>query len=92
MTPQHKQIFELHRDGFFHCSTEIEYIRDARKRISELNRMGYKFQALPCDGRCGKHHNSRLFMRRLVEIPESSPNPKPVQQPLLAPNQFHYQH
>ena len=68
---QHEKILDIHSDGQWHCSTEIEYIRDQRKRISELNaeqreKTGYDmFEAISCDGRCGKTHNSRLFMRRL---------------------------
>lgn len=65
LTPQHRQILNLHQNHEWVCSTAIEFIRDQRKRISELNHMGYTFEAKPCDGRCGKKHNSRLYMRRL---------------------------
>ena|SRR3990167_10210255 len=70
MTPQHQKILELHDDGGWHCSTEIEYIRDQRKRVSELRQMGYVFEKLSCDSRCGHSHNSGLLMRRLVKTPE----------------------
>ena len=69
---QHEQIIEIHSDGRWHCSTEIEFMRDQRKRISELNLESFKktgqplLEAKPCNGSCGKKHNSRLFMRRLI--------------------------
>lgn len=44
------------------------YMKDDRKRISELNRMGYVITGRPCDGRCGINHSSRLFMRRMENV------------------------
>ena len=70
MSPQQNKLIELHEDGTWKCSTAVEYMRDARKRYSELSKMGYVFEKLPCDGRCGHSHNSGLLMRRLVNIPE----------------------
>lgn len=69
LTPQHKKILEIHSNREWHCSTEIEYIRDQRKRISELNAGGYTFDSRPCDRRCGRIHSSRLYMRRLTDAP-----------------------
>lgn len=71
LSPQHKQILKIHGDFKFHCSTVIEFIRDQRKRISELNLndfdgVRYSFESEKCDGRCGKIHSSNLVMRRLV--------------------------
>lgn len=73
ITPQQEQILEIHRDMQYHCSTEYEYIRDHRKRISELNqgylrKKGYELHGIPCDGRCGKKHSSTLYMRRAQKI------------------------
>ncbi len=77
LTPQHKQILAIHQDNQWHCSTEIEFCRDQRKRISELNHAGYTFEAKPCNGICGKKHNARLFMRKLVSsvTPQNAPRP-----------------
>ena len=73
LTPQHKQILKIHEDGNWHCSTVIEFIRDQRKRISEMNNedfngQRYQFESKKCDGRCGKIHSSNLVMRRLVKV------------------------
>lgn len=74
LTPQHKRILDLHSDGEWHCSTQIEYIRDQRKRISELNAGGYTFEAMKCNI-CKPHkHNSNLLMRRLLS--KHTPEPK----------------
>lgn len=75
LTPQHKKILDIFRDCRWHCSTEIEYIRDARKRISELNygylrEKGYRIIGKKCDKRCGTNHSSGLFMRKAEKIPE----------------------
>lgn len=86
---QHEQILALHRDMAWHCSTEYEYIRDHRKRISELNlgyllEKGYVLRAEKCDGSpkgCKGNHNSMVAMRRAEKIPA----PKPI------PSNFPYQ-
>lgn len=65
----HKQLLELHKNGEWICSTTIEYMRDHRKRYSELSQKGYVFESVPCDMKCGKQHSSRLFMRRLEGRP-----------------------
>lgn len=65
----HQQLIELHKNGNWICSTTIEYMRDHRKRYSELSAKGFIFEATPCDGRCDKQHSSRLFMRRLMQKP-----------------------
>ena len=62
----HTRILEWLSDGTWKCSTEIDFMRDARKRISELRQKGYRIEGIPCDGRCGVRHHSRLYMRRLV--------------------------
>ena len=76
LTPQHRQILELHEGRDWVCSTAIEFCRDQRKRISEMNNGGYVFEAKRCDGRCGKKHSSNLFMRRLIATPNSYHRPE----------------
>jgi hypothetical protein len=73
LSPQHRKILYIHQDGQWVCSTAIEFIRDQRKRISELNAGGYVFEAQPCDRRCRKAHHTRLLMRRLVQRPQDRP-------------------
>ena len=76
LTPQQEKILKIHRDMDWHCSTSYEYIRDHRKRISELNdpitgylySKGYQLVARKCDGRCGKQHNSMVAMRRAEKL------------------------
>ena len=69
LTPQQEMLLSHLRDGQFHCQTEwLGKIKDDRKRFSELNEgymreRGYIIVGRPCDGRCGKSHPSRLFMR-----------------------------
>lgn len=67
----HQRILEWLSDGDWHCSTELDYMRDARKRRSELN-MGEKdedkkrIQGIRCDSRCDKEHKSvTLLMWRI---------------------------
>lgn len=63
----HEQLLELHKSGGWVCSTDIEFMRDHRKRYSELAHKGYVFDSKPCDMH---NHSSRLFMRRLTRTPE----------------------
>ena len=66
----HERIKTWLADLNWHCSDTLDYMRDARKRISELNE-GYPknnllIECVPCDGRCGIAHRSKtLKMRRL---------------------------
>lgn len=78
LSPQQEKILAIHRDGNWHCSTEYEFIRDHRKRISELNEgylksRGFTLNGKPCDGRCGKNHSSGLYMRKAVRLSEKTP-------------------
>lgn len=95
VTPQQEQILALHRDMQFHCSTEYEFMRDHRKRISELNNdgtngkpegylhaKGYHLVARKCDGSpkgCKGNHNSMVAMRRAEKIPAPKLIPSPYQ-------------
>lgn len=68
----HQRILEWLADGEWKCSTELDYMRDARKRMSELNEPYPKDEPLidgiPCDGRCNTIHKSKnLKMRRLTQ-------------------------
>lgn len=63
---QQQQILEYLSDGEWHCMTTANfYMKDDRKRISELREQGHVILSQPCDGRCGVKHNSRLLMRKL---------------------------
>lgn len=76
LSPQKEKILEVLRDKQWHCSSEFGYIKDDRKRISELNEgymkeKGFEIVGKRCDGRCGIKHNSSLFMRRAQKIVQS---------------------
>jgi hypothetical protein len=62
----HQKILTLLDDEQWHCGTEIMnlYIKDDRKRISELVAQGYNIVGKPCD--CGKHV-SGLYKRKLIK-------------------------
>lgn len=64
----HSRILKLLQSGKWICSTKFEYMRDARKRISELNHAGYLIEGMPCDIHI---HDSRIFMRKLVRKPKA---------------------
>ena len=70
LTPQQTQIINLLSDGEYHCPTAELFMKDDRKRISELRKMGYEFDSPPCDKKCGINHSSRVVMRALVKTPE----------------------
>lgn len=63
----HEQILDYLKDGEWHCmATATFFIKDDRKRISELNKQGFVIEGVPCDGNCGVKHSSNIFMRKLV--------------------------
>lgn len=67
---QKARILEYLKGGHWQCfASDKFFIKDDRKRISELNQSGYRIIGTPCDGRCGINHHSRVFMRRLVGKP-----------------------
>ena len=70
LSPQKQKIHNLYKDGEWHCSSEIQFIRDFRKRISEMNESGYQFDSIACDRRCGIKHNSNIHMYRLIDEPK----------------------
>lgn len=65
----HSKIINLLEDKKWHCGTEITklFIKDDRKRISELNHSGYLIVGEPCDLHV---HSSRIFMRKLFRKPK----------------------
>lgn len=66
LSPQKQQIIDFLEDGEWHCfATPSFFIKDDRKRISELNEAGYNIIGMKCDGRCGTSHSSGVFMRKL---------------------------
>lgn len=67
LTPQQKQITDYLAGGDWKCmATPDFFIKDDRKRISELNQKGYTINGKPCDGRCGIKHSSRIYMRQMT--------------------------
>lgn len=63
---QQQQILNYLSDREWHCMANANfYMKDDRKRISELRDQGHIILSQPCDGRCGVKHNSRLLMRKL---------------------------
>lgn len=78
LSPQQQVIVEKLRSKDWVCSSEFGYIKDDRRRITDLNRgymleKGYEIIGKPCDGRCGKNHSSGLFMRKAVRLSEKTP-------------------
>lgn len=54
LSPSHKKILAYLADGDWHCMANANFfMKDDRKRISELNARGYVIEGVKCDGRCG---------------------------------------
>jgi hypothetical protein len=67
LTPQHKQILELLADGQKHCFTVELYMKDDRKRLSELRQAGYRFNEGA--GTCTNPlhaHRAKVKLRQLI--------------------------
>lgn len=74
LTPQQRLIVNYLEDMEWHCMASAEFfMKDDRKRISELNQRGYEIEGTKCDGRCGVKHSARVFMRRIVRVPPLNP-------------------
>ena len=70
LSPSQTKIIDYLNDGEWKCMANATFfMKDDRKRISELREKGYVIDSRECDGRCGIQHNARLFMRRLVDAP-----------------------
>lgn len=72
LSPQKQKLLELFKDAEWHCSNEITplFIRDYRKRLSEMSREGFEFKSMRCDGRCRVNHSSNVHMYCLVGEPQ----------------------
>lgn len=87
LSPQQQVIVEKLRSKDWVCSSEFGYIKDDRRRITDLNRgymleKGYEIIGKVCDNRCGKSHSSGLFMRKAVKLQNKSYEDK-VQESLI---------
>lgn len=86
----HEQILDVLRraNGNWVCTTVFDtmFIRDHRKRVSELIQEGHKIESEPCRGECGKKHNSNIYKRRLPQYfqPSKQIHP-PVEQRAVQP-------
>jgi hypothetical protein len=92
LSPQKKKLIELYKDGQWRCSVEIAplFIRDYRKRLSELNKEGYVFKSIACDGRCGVRHSANVHMYRLEGQPAKRVTyvPHPITRQPITTEQF----
>jgi hypothetical protein len=78
LTPQQQKIIDFLADGRWHCMADTFFMKDDRKRISELNKLGYEIIGMKCDRSCGKKHSSRVYMRKLKGSPTVEVKPKPT--------------
>ena len=70
LSPSQQKIIDYLENGDWHCMANANFfMKDDRKRISELNQKGYKIIGMPCDRRCGVSHASNVLMRQLIERP-----------------------
>jgi hypothetical protein len=70
LSPQKQKIIDYLKGGEWKCMASAGFfIKDDRKRISELKEAGYEIDGKPCDKRCGTNHSSGIFMRKLVNSP-----------------------
>ena len=72
LSPQKRKLLDLFSDRAWHCSNEIVplFIRDYRKRISEMLREGFMIESQVCNGSCGTSHNAGIHMYRLADTPK----------------------
>lgn len=66
LTPQHNQILKMLEDGLYHCPTVELYMKDDRKRISELIKGGYNILGDKLCDNPNHGHISRIKLRRLA--------------------------
>lgn len=92
LSPQETTIIEALRSKDWVCSTRF-FIKDDRRRYVDLNNdgkngepvgymfsRGWKIVGKPCDGRCGKKHKGRIFMRKAVKLGQGGTIPTPAPQ------------
>ena len=85
LTPSQQKVFDHLKDGRWHCMADSRFfMKDDRKRISELNEMGFNIIGFKCDKRCGVKHSSRILMRKMKGVPEGIEAPV---SPKTAPQQ-----
>lgn len=77
LTPQQQRVIEHLADGRWHCMANQFFMKDDRKRISELNGSGYEIIGMKCDKSCGVNHSSRVLMRKLKRRPDGEIKPEP---------------
>lgn len=72
-----QKILNLLSDQKWHCGQEITnlYIKDDRRRITDLKKIGYVIESQRCN-LPGHIHPSGLFMRRLVGTPQDYVRPE----------------
>ncbi len=71
LSPSQQKIVDYLAGGEWKCmATPTLFIKDDRKRISELNAKGLLIEGKKCDGRCGINHSGHIFMRRLAVAPK----------------------
>lgn len=70
LSPQHRKILNYLEGGEWKCITTANlFIKDERKRLSELRDKGYNIVGERCDGRCGVKHSANILMRKWVKTP-----------------------
>jgi hypothetical protein len=69
LSPQKQYLYNLLKDGGWVCSNSIDpfYVRDYRKRLSEMLREGFKIESEICH--CERKHRAGVHKYRLVEAP-----------------------
>jgi len=73
LTPQHNLILNMLADRAYHCPTAELFMKDDRKRISELNQGGYVIVGDKTCDNPAHHHMSKVKLRRLVSVPNETP-------------------
>lgn len=66
LTPQQQLIIAMLADGEYHCPTIELYMKDDRKRISELKQMGYNIDSTKYCTTEVHHHKSKVKLRKLI--------------------------
>lgn len=66
LTPQHNLILNMLSDGQYHCPTAELFMKDDRKRISELNQGGYVILGDKTCDNPNHHHISKVKLRKLI--------------------------
>ena len=70
LSPQQQKVVDFLADGEWHCMADDFFMKDDRKRISELNALKFEIKGTKCDKRCGINHSSRVQMRKLISRPD----------------------